>query len=216
MTSRCSTKVALSIAVVLVPAITACSKSDPRSDAEPTDTTTGPIEATVASSPGDELDVRFGLPPGARTSTGGGDPRPASYWAVWNTCAPENRADVAAANGYVLLDDILADPGIALGEHPVERCDEGVELLTGSSSDGATTVGAAYVLAGQLLAAELNLNVGAESCPVAEEAVVGAHLILSTAQFDGVSASPLQGEASGSLDDIVDLLTAYNTGELCR
>lgn len=39
---------------------------------------------------------------------------------VWNSCAEGNKADVAAANGgraagWIILDDLLADPGIQLG-----------------------------------------------------------------------------------------------------
>ena len=33
----------------------------------------------------------------ARVARGAGEPRTAGYWALWNTCAPDNRAGVAAA-----------------------------------------------------------------------------------------------------------------------
>jgi len=67
----------------------------------------------------DEIDDRYDLLPEAGRRTG----RPArtpAYWAVWNTCAPNNRAAEAAANGgraagWVLVDDILADPGCRSG-----------------------------------------------------------------------------------------------------
>jgi hypothetical protein len=67
-----------------------------------------------------------------------------------------------------------------------------------------------------LLAAELNLNVGAESCPAAEEAILGSHLILVAAGFEGTSSSPLDAESEGALPRLVELLAAYNTGALCR
>jgi len=140
---------------------------------------------------------------------------------VWNTCAPDNRADVAAANGgreagWILMDDVLANPGIQLGDHRVTSCEEGLALLQGRTAAGDETDDPVYDLALLLLTAELNLNAGAESCPIAEEAVVGAHLILASAGFDGVSASPLDAEVGGALSRLIELLTAYNQGELCR
>jgi hypothetical protein len=72
-------------------------------------------------------------------------------------------------------------------------------------------------LAAQLLAAELNLNVGAESCPIAEEAVIGAHIILSSMDFEGNGeyAPDLTSELAESIEQIMELLAQYNSGELC-
>jgi hypothetical protein len=60
-------------------------------------------------------------------SQGGGEPRTAGYWLARNSCAEDNRADVAAANGgreagWIILDDLLQDPGILLGGLSVETC----------------------------------------------------------------------------------------------
>jgi hypothetical protein len=161
------------------------------------------------------------IPEEARASSSGGDPRPLAYWAVWNSCAPDNRADLAAANGgreagWVLVDDLLEDPGIALGDRLLTSCDESLALLEGRKASGEETGDPIYNLAAELLAAELNLNVGAESCPAAEEAVLAAHILLSTSNFDGLSSSPLDTEAGGALNRITDLLSAYNSGILCR
>lgn len=180
------------------------------SSSSPTDTT-GP----------DEIDQRFDLPAEARASNGAGDPGPPSYWAVWNSCVPDNRADEAAANGgrdagWVLVDDILADPGIGLGDHVLTSCEESVALLNGHTGIGEATTDPVYDLAAALLAAELNLSVGSETCPAAEEAVIGAHIVLASAGFDGVSSSPLDPEAGGALPDLIELLAAYNSGQLCR
>jgi len=158
----------------------------------------------------------------ARQATRAGDPRPPAYWALWNTCAPENRADMAAANGgraagWFLMDDLLADPGIQLGDFLILTCEQGLALLEAHSTDGKGGSGAVYELASQLLAAELNLNLGAESCPIAEEAAVGGHIILSDVGFDG------RGEYDDSLSDelaetvvrFTELLVGYNSGVLC-
>ncbi len=158
----------------------------------------------------------------ARTATRPGDPRSPAYWALWNTCAPENRADVAEANGgreagWFLMDDLIADPGIQLGDLRIESCQQGLALLEGHSTDGEEVSGDVYQLAGQLLAAELNLNVGAESCPIAEEAVIGSHIILANLGFNGTDTydGALSDDLVDSLVTFLDLLTGYNRGELC-
>jgi hypothetical protein len=72
-------------------------------------------------------------------------------------------------------------------------------------------------LAAQLLGAELNLNLGAESCPIAEETVIGSHILLADLGFTGTGTydDQLTGNVSASLATFVELLTGYNTGELC-
>jgi hypothetical protein len=113
------------------------------------------------------------------------------------------------------VDDLLADPGIQLGEHPVTSCEEGLALLERRTATGEAADDPIYDLAALLLAAELNLNAGAESCPIVEEAVVGPHLILASAGFDGVSASPLDAESGAALLRVIELLEAHSRGELC-
>ena len=68
-------------------------------------------------------------------------PRTAGYWLVWNACAEDNQADVARANGgreagWLILDDLLAHPGILLGELAVETCERGDPAATGTGHDG--------------------------------------------------------------------------------
>lgn len=195
--------------------------------AEPvaSETATGPSEDADESPAdtdrptvdGDDIGARYDIPDEARATSGGADPRGPEFWLLWNSCAPENRAEEAAANGgraagFVLVDDILEDPGIQLGEHLLTSCEEAVALLGPQPSDGD----GALSLARQLLTAELNLNVGAETCPIAEEAAVGGQLILAAAGFDGTSTGPLDDDAAGALPQVTDLLTSYNSGDLCR
>ena len=214
----------LTAAAAIAGVTVSCSSSgdDAASSSPAAPTTT--VVATLGDpgAPGrDDIDDRFDLPPEARAATRGGNPRPPAYWAVWNTCAPDNRSAEAEANGgtdagWYLVDDVLVDPGIGLGDHILTTCEESVALLEGRTATGDETADPAFTLAAQLLAAELNLNIGAETCPAAEEAVVGAQIVLSAARFDGVSASPLDAEAGGALPQLIDLLAAYNTGVLCR
>lgn len=209
------------LAAVLL--LTTCS---PSTGATPTTTHRDPpITPTVGPPPttSTQGDAFSGVPDEARVATRRGDPRPAAYWALWNTCAPENRADVAAANGgraagWILLDDLIADPGIQLGDRPVTTCEEGLALLQGRTTAGEGTDDPIYGLVAALLSAELNLNTGAETCPIAEEAVLGGHLVLANVGFDGTGdhAAATSGEIADAIPRLLELLMAYNRGELCR
>ena len=74
-------------------------------------------------------------------SDGGGDPRTAGYWLLWNACAPENNSETARLNGghatgWILLEDLLADPGVNLGGLKIETCPQARELLQERSLSG--------------------------------------------------------------------------------
>jgi len=176
----------------------------------------------MPQSPADD-DPYGDIPAEARQPTRSGDPRPPAYWAVWNSCATENRAAEAAANGgsqagWFLVDDVIADPGIQLGDFPITSCAESLSLLERTGKEDDFTDDPVNLLAGELLAAELNLNVGAESCPIAEEVVVGGHIILSEAAFGGRDnyVKDKFAELAEASSRIIQLLIAYNRGELCR
>jgi hypothetical protein len=157
-------------------------------------------------------------------SDSSGEPRSAGYWLLWNACAPDNKADVAAANGgreagWIILDDLLADPGILVGPLAVDTCEQGVSLLRAQdATDQETPDDDAYALAAQLLAAQLNLAAGAESCTAVEETVQAGHILLLSLAFDG-TGTYLGPE--GAADDrevalfLTDQLRAYNAGSLC-
>ena len=169
------------------------------------------------------MDAFSDLPDEARIATQPGDPRPPTYWAEWNRCAEENQSEWADANGgrgagWTLMDDLLDYPGIQLGDYPVLSCEAGLNLLLGQTAAGEETDDPIYALASVLLAAELNLNVGSENCPIAEEATVGGHLILSSGKFNGEGsyAGTISEEAANAIPRLVELLTGYNSGILCR
>ena len=158
------------------------------------------------------------------TAQGAGEPRSAGYWLLWNSCAPDNRAETAAANGgreegWIIMDDLLSDPGILLGELPVVDCPRGMQLLKTQDLEGGDRGdNAAYALARQLLAAQLNLAAGTEYCPAAEGAVQSAQLLLIAVGFDGlgVYANGLSSELAAAIPPITDLLRDFNSGGLCR
>jgi hypothetical protein len=182
---------------------------------------------TLAPSPSPmiplEIEGLEDLPDAARVSSKGGGPRTPSYWAIWNSCAPDNKADVAAANGgreagWILLDDLLADPGIQVGDYLLESCQGSLSLLESREQNGEIQDEPAYQLAAQLLTAELNLSSGAETCPIAEEAVVGGHILLADMSFNGQGnyADVLSNETLEAISTILELLEAYNNGQLCQ
>jgi hypothetical protein len=157
-------------------------------------------------------------------SDGAGEPRSAGYWQLWNACAEDNKADVANANGgreagWILMDDLLADPGILVGPVAMETCDQGLSLLRAQDASGADMSGdAAYALAAQLMAAQLNVAAGAEFCPAVEQALQAGQLLLLSLEFDG-SGDYLDPEAGGEDRELAlfltDQLRAYSAGSLC-
>ncbi len=160
------------------------------------------------------------IPSDQRLSTGGADPRTSAYWITWSTCGDGSQADVARQNGgrsagWILLDDLLADPGLALGDQILATCEEAIAAL--SPGAGIAPEDPVDALARQALTAELNLSAGAESCEAADKIVRFAQLLLSAIGYDasGPARSPdareqvLVSEARSALAD-------YNTGTLCR
>jgi hypothetical protein len=79
---------------------------------------------------------------------------------------------------------------------------------------------AAYGLAAQLLAAELNLSAGAETCQEVVDAVNAGQTLLASGGvlFDG-DGNFLKGRNAGALkaeaNTLAATLDAYNNGELC-
>jgi hypothetical protein len=162
--------------------------------------------------------------PSDRKAVHPGDPRSTAYWTVWNTCAPENRATQAAANGgrkegWTLMDDLLKDPGILMGKMQVETCQQGLNLLQSRNLQGIEMNNdAAYALAAQLLAAQLNLAAGSEYCPASDQAVSQAQLLLLELNFDGTGGylgPPKAGKNIEAANKLTEQLASYNSGVLC-
>lgn len=158
-------------------------------------------------------------------SDGGGDPRTVGYWLLWNSCAAENRADVAASNGgreagWVLLDDLLLDPGIQVGNLVLESCPQALNLLELRSLSGEDrSEDPLYALAAQQLAAQLNLAVGSEVCHGLVDAVLGSQKLLVELGFDGEQGgitTDSQEEFRGDALLYLEALQQYNQGSLCK
>jgi hypothetical protein len=207
--------------LLLIILLAACSSPATTQASTTEDSPIPSVPLPITSSPR-QGDIFSDIPDEARQATRQGDPRPAAYWALWNTCAPDNRAEVAAANGgrasgWFLLDDLIANPGIQIGDYPVTSCEQGLTLLQGGNTSNKNVDDSIFNLAAELLAAELNLNVGAETCPIAEEAVLGGHLVLTGIGFNGTGDySAISDEFANATPRLVELLRSYNSGELCR
>lgn len=212
-------------ALLVALALGGCSGGDDADSAQAgkASSTQATTSSTVATEPGpEEADVVASLSDEVRRSTGGGEPRTSRYWIVWSTCGEGSQAETAIANGgrakgWILVDDLLADPGVELGRVRLRTCEEAVSLLDGRTLRGASTTDLAYRLATETLTAELNLSAGAESCTAAEGAVRVARLLLSSMGFTGLGAYfPGEERKRGRTDEAIELLGAYNAGTLCR
>lgn len=177
--------------------------------------TTIPIQPTLAN----EVDD------GYFESSGSGEPRSSAYWLQWNTCMEGNQSAIAAANGgreagWILLDDLLEEPGLLVGPLQVETCGKAVNLLQLKDlSDQERSNDPAYILAGQLAVAQLNLAAGSEYCQASDEAVSGAQMLLLSLEFNGMGSylgPPRESPDLATAHTFIDQLASYNLGTLCR
>ena len=157
----------------------------------------------------------------------GGEPRTIGYWKNWNTCTGGNQPQTAANNGgpaggWYILDDLLNDPGYTIGILQLDGsdCEDAVNLLdkreiTGNNKKKAND--AAYNLASQLLAAQLNLSAGAETCQAVVDAVNAGQTLLASINFDGSGnyLRPKDGQLYTDANNLATTLDEYNNGLLC-
>lgn len=164
------------------------------------------------------LDPRF-------QSNGGGEPRSLGYWMIWNTCAEDNLSETAKTNGgreagWILMDDLIADPGILIGTARVETCQQGLNLLQSKNIQNIDMKNdVAYSLAAHLFGAHLNLAAGSEYCPALDQVVYETQMLLLELDFDGTGSYLTPPQAGQNLEEAeasLEQLSSYNTGELCR
>jgi hypothetical protein len=151
------------------------------------------------------------VPPDARAAVGAGEPRLSAYWVQWSTCGEDSRAETAAANGgraagWILVDDLLADPGIALGGWPVTTCRDAIAVLEGSTTDPLAH------LARQLFTAKLNFEAGSGRCQAASDLVVAGDALLAGIEQSGAATATDSTDAAS----VAALLGTYNAGVLCQ
>jgi len=158
-------------------------------------------------------------------SIGGGEPRTAGYWLLWNSCTAENNAETAIANGgreagWYLVDDFLVDPGIKLGSLMAETCSQAIQLLQTQDGNGIDqSEKLDFRLASALLVTELNLSAKAESCPAVIDAVLGSMQLLNELGFNGIQTDLMAAADENQKADATIFLVSlekYNQGDLCR
>lgn len=155
----------------------------------------------------------------------GGDPRTIGFLKNWNSCTGGNQAATAAENGgagagWHILDDVLNDPGITIGVLHLDGadCEDAVNVLDKHDvkSGREKASDAAYNLASHLLAAKLNLSVGAHTCQAAVDAVHAGQSLLASIGFDGTGnyLRPRDGQLYNDANDLAATLDDYNNGSL--
>ena len=152
----------------------------------------------------------------------GGEARTPGYWKNWNVCTGGGQAANAERNGgadegFFLMEDLLPQ---TIGILEVDTCVEGVAVLDSRDLDRnkKRSNDAAYTLARNLLAAQLNLTAGAGTCSLVQTAVMDGQALLVSIDFDGTGsylkpkpAKPLRSVALQLAHD----LDEYNNNRLC-
>jgi hypothetical protein len=151
------------------------------------------------------------VPADARAAVGAGEPRSSAYWVQWSTCGEDSRAETATANGgraagWILVDDLLADPGITLGGWPVMTCRDAIVVLEGGTADPLAH------LARQLFTAKLNFEAGSGRCQAASDLVVAGDALLASIEQSGAATAADSTNAAS----VAALLGTYNAGVLCQ
>lgn len=164
-----------------------------------------------------------GGPSAAPASTAaGGDPRTGGYWEMWSSCGKNSQASTAKANGgrdagWILADDLLADPGIEVGPLRVGDCAQGLRLLQNRTVDGSDRSSSpVFRLAGQLYTAELNLAAGARTCADLEGTAIAGQALLAKVGFDGSAIASWSMADDATATRLAQRLAEYNAGGLCR
>jgi hypothetical protein len=142
----------------------------------------------------------------------GGDARTIGFWKNWTSC-----------DGHGNQDDVLdQNLPVSLGDMYIDDCDTAVSLLDKRDvNSGRKRAGdAAYALAAQLLAYELNQNAGAGTCTAASDAAASGHNLLMDIGFDGTGNylkgnSPQVKEDAQDAHDYAGILDEYNNNVLC-
>ncbi len=148
----------------------------------------------------------------------GGDARTIGFWKNWTSCDGNGNQDA-------VLDDNLPVSGY-LGGIVGTSCEVAVDLLDKRDiadpdvvNDGKKMAGdAAYGLAAQLLAAQLNVNADAGTCQDALDAIAAGDALLELIDFDGTGGY-LKGGKNAALraeaTELAGILDDYNNNMLC-
>jgi hypothetical protein len=133
--------------------------------------------------------VPFTLNPGEsevfnidNTPPPGGMAKTIGFWKNWSSCSGGRQDPI--------LDETLASfsgGGVLIGDLFVDTCQEATRILDKSKVNNGkkTSNDAAYGLAAQLLAAQLNVQAGAGACTAATDAITAGQMLLDQINFNG-------------------------------
>ncbi len=173
----------------------------------------------------------------------GGEPRSAGYWKNWNQVTSDGQADNADRNGgyengFWLVEDML-DPEIGGGiawddiladsfSFSITKTAVAVDILDQrelGDEDGVYdgpkhANDAAFTLAMQLLAAQLNIGAGARTCDAAFDAALAGEQLLDLYDFNGTGAYLVSNNKKTKNDyhqalQLASTLDQYNNNMLC-
>jgi len=154
-----------------------------------------------------------------------GNPRTIGYWKNWNRCTSGNQAETAdknggPSNGFYLVEDLLP---VLVGDLNlnVTDCARAVMILDKRdiSSGDKRANDAAYGLAAQYLAAQLNVGADAVQCTELNVALAAAQELLDSINFTATGGylgprTPDKATRSDALS-LAATLDSYNNGSLC-
>ncbi|HJU57155.1 MAG TPA: SpaA isopeptide-forming pilin-related protein [Actinomycetota bacterium] len=135
------------------------------------------------------------------------------FWKTHSCQAPGNQENVL---GEVLA--TFSGGGFLTGDVFVDACNEAVSLLDKRAINTGKKMASdpAYNLAAQYVAAKLNVQGGAGTCPDATLAIAQAQALLDAINFNGTGSykniTPTQQTAANELANTLD---QYNNGFLC-
>ncbi|MBA4501548.1 MSCRAMM family protein [Marinobacterium marinum] len=177
---------------------------------------------TLSAGETEQFDVDNTPPPGGKAHTIG-------FWKNWTSCDGKgNQYDrwMTDPEFYNILDEFL--PIFLHPEMEVTQCAVGVDILDKRDYQDPFAVGdgrkkandAAYALASQLMAVQLNLAAAAGTCPELMDAKMAAEQLLADINFTGTGdylnkpKGPNKALAQ-TAKELAGILDSYNNNMLC-
>jgi hypothetical protein len=146
----------------------------------------------------------------------GGLARTIGFWKNWASCAQ------SSGKQKPVLDQTLAlaEPiGVQIGDLVLHAgdCLKAVRILDKSTIDSGKKMSSdpAFNLAGQLLAAKLNVVAGAGTCPAAVTAINSAQALLDAINFNGITHATMTTAQKNQANNLATTLDRYNNNLLC-
>jgi hypothetical protein len=151
----------------------------------------------------------------------GGLARTIGFWKNWASCSASKGNQAPVLDQTLALFPIAAGQtthGVYIGDLYVDTCAEAVAILNKSDLSGQKKASdPAYNLAAQLLAAKLNIQAGAATCPAANTAIASAQTLLDAINFTGTGSykSTMTATQIALANSLAATLDSYNNNTLC-